>query len=182
MRLDETHVMMDLETLGTRAGCAILSVGLVSFTMGGRIGPGWHANISTESCVAAGLHIDPKTQAWWEAQSQEARDALLVDQVPLADAVNEAHYRFRQSGALCVWSQGAGFDAVIWEEACRQLGVTVPWRFYNVRDTRTIYALASVRGDDVLREGTHHNALDDARHQVRCVQLAANRLLRVNVS
>lgn len=178
--INQTHVMMDLETLGTRAGCAILSVGLVSFTMEGYVGPGWGANISRESCVSAGLHVAPETEAWWEKQSSEARAALSLDQQDLAAVAREAHRLFRSSGATCIWSNGAGFDVPIWEEACRLLGERVPWKFYDVRDTRTIWDLAGVRNRDLPFIGTAHCALDDAKHQARLVQLAAGRLLGVH--
>ena len=45
-----------------------------------------------------------------------------------------------------------------------------------VRDTRTAYDLARLDPKTIPREGTHHSALDDAHHQVRCVREAVRRI------
>lgn len=167
------HLMIDLETLGTRPGCAIRSIGAVGFDpRGTECGRGFYANITLESCLEAGLHVDPATEAWWAQQSQEARDRLEQDQRPLREVAEELEQRFRSSGLEQVWSHGAGFDVPIWEAALHALGMRAPWKFWDVRDTRTLFWMSGFDMRSIPRAGVHHDALADARHQARCVQEA----------
>lgn len=173
-----THVMLDLETWGTRPGCAIRSIGAVVFDP-------WHpqpdadffyANVWGESCIAAGLHIEAGTAEWWEDQSPEARAHLGANPLPLRRAMEQFQAFFMRNRGRYVWGHGASFDAPILGEAFRRLSMSEPWNFWNLRDTRTVYDMAELRLGDFPREGTHHNALDDARHQVRVLQAAYKKL------
>jgi len=70
-----------------------------------------------------------------------------------------------------VWGNGATFDISILEAAYRQRGIPIPWAFWNIRDVRTIAALAwpHVKKDHTEFVGVPHRALDDAKHQARYV-------------
>jgi len=94
------RVMIDIETLGTEPGCAILSIGAVHFTAAGR-GETLYRNIDRASCEDAGLEIDEETVKWWSEQDEAAqavlsgggglRDALIdVEHDALDDARNQA--------------------------------------------------------------------------------------------
>jgi hypothetical protein len=173
------HVMIDCETWGTRPGCALRSIGAVTFELDGTgTGADYYRNINLQSCLDAGLKIEAGTLLWWDDQADEARRALRVEPQPLnAVLVGFASWFVKQGGEQ-VWAQGANFDPVLWETAALAAGVTrLPWKFYNVRDTRTLYELAGFDPRSIKRAGTYHNALDDARHQVACCQ-AAYRMLR----
>ena len=170
-----THCMLDLETFGTAPGCALRSLGAVIFSFNGSVLGEYYANIDRQSCLDAGLIINPETEAWWAKQSAEARAALDENPRPLLEVANEFHKFFRQFGASCVWSQGANFDEPIWQAVCRQLGLIAPWKYWAVRDTRTAYDLFDFDPRIMLRTGNHHNALDDARHQAWCVIEASRR-------
>lgn len=168
------HVMLDLETFGTAPGSVIRSIGAVEFDLSGATGKTFHLNIDEKSCLDVGLVKDPSTVAWWSQQAKAAQDALLVDPKPLRNAAVQFGQWFTGTAkATCVWGHGASFDPVLWEAACRAAGVSVmPWRFFNVRDTRTVFDLFDFDLRDVPRTGTHHSALDDALYQVKCLGLA----------
>lgn len=174
MKNDKRHVMMDLETWGTRSGSALRSVGAVVFDPKetGVDAETFYANIDRQSCSDMGLTEDASTVAWWDRQSAEAEATLAVDQRPLREVVRDFNRWFRATGCAHVWSHGASFDVVLWEWACLACDEKEPWKFWDVRDTRTLYHLAGVDLKSVPRDGVHHNALDDAVHQARCVQLA----------
>lgn len=166
------HVMLDLETLGRRAGFVVLAVGAVQFSLDGAVGKTFYANIDPGSCVRAGLKIDPETQAWWKQQPAAAQEALIKDRRPLGDVVREFSNWFLDTGLLYPWGHGAAFDPPIWEAASLAVDRPAPWKFWNVRDTRTVFDLFSFDTRDIVRKGTYHNALDDAVHQVECVVAA----------
>jgi hypothetical protein len=168
------HVMLDLETFGTKPGSVLRSIGAVVFELDGTMGPEFYYNIDQQSCQAAGLTVDANTAEWWSRQSKEARDSLLVDPRELSWVAADFHGWFLANVGLSgkVWAQGANFDPALWEAAALAVRNPVPWKFWNVRDTRTVYDIADMNPAVVKRAGTYHNALDDAKHQVRCVAAA----------
>ena len=175
------HVMFDLETFGTKPGSVLRSIGAAVFDPEtGQTGATFYANIDRASCEAVGLKVDPNTEAWWAKQHAHAQAALLKDPQPLAKVASDFHAFFKASGGVEIWCQGANFDSVLWEAAINALWPSksfLPWKFWNVRDTRTVYQIAGFNPDSVSRAGVYHNALDDSLHQIRCVA-AAVQLLR----
>lgn len=155
------NVMIDLETFSTRSNAAIVSIGAVKFE-GDKILDKFYCTIDAATCKAAGLHIDKETLAWWAKQSKEARDALLVNPLPLDQALNKftAWYGTK---SLPTWGNGAGFDNVILENAYFAIGQKRPWLPWDDRCYRTMKNLVDIPIEK--REGTYHNALDDALTQ-----------------
>ena len=139
------HVMLDLETWGTAPGSALRSIGAATFSPYGHGGfreATFYAKIDKDSCRAVSLTIDQKTVEWWSRQTNEASAALVADQRPITDVVEEFDAWWRRHDATYVWSNGANFDEVLWRTACQAVGREVPWKYWNVRDTRTCWHLA----------------------------------------
>lgn len=177
------NVMIDLETWGTAPGSAIRSIGAVVFDPFTReLGDEFYANISRESCVAAGLVVNPETEAWWAGQSKQAQDSLMVDQATLEDTMRDFVFWWRSVRGVFPWSQGANFDQPILEAALRAVGRSAPWKFWDSRCTRTAYDMGRFNPRSIKRIGTHHNALDDAKHQARCVQESYHNLRTKDLS
>jgi hypothetical protein len=97
----------------------------------------------------------------------------------MSDVALEFHNWFRSIGAEYIWCHGANFDEPLWNAVCRRLPTFIPWKFWNVRCTRTCYYLAQFDPKTLPRSGTHHNALDDATYQALCVQKAMSILYGV---
>lgn len=171
------NVMLDLETLGTKPGCVILSVGAVMFDpRGNGWGDSFYANVDKQSCLDAGLKTEQSTIDWWAKQSQEAQDALLVDCQPLEKVANDFGAWFSKNSGKKIWSHGACFDIPLMVSALQAVSKEVPWKYSNVRDTRTLYELAMFDPKSIHPVGVAHNALDDCRFQVTCVQSAIRRI------
>lgn len=169
------HVMLDLETWGTAPGSALRSIGAVTFDPYGDecfAEQFYYANISLESCEQAGLKVDPQTVEWWSRQSREAEDELWKEPKALINVVAEFFAWWNWQNAVFVWSNGANFDEPLWRAASEAVGRTVPWKYWNVRDTRTIWHVARINPKMIPRAGIAHNALADARHQAACVTRA----------
>lgn len=172
--------MLDIETLGTRPGCAVLSIGAVTFDRKtGEIDRSYHRIIDPASCEESGLRIEAGTASWWMMQSDEARKAIFDASEFEVFSLKETAREFIEwcaeepaSMACQWWAQGATFDFPILTEAMRAVEWPVPWLYWNCRDTRTAYDLCGFDRKTVDREGTHHSALDDCRHQVRCLHAA----------
>jgi len=158
------HIMLDLETLGTRPGSIVLTIGAVKFDRGG-VRDKFYTAICEADSSANGLSSDPSTVEWWQKQSAEAREAAFAGTDSLRDAL-EAFSEFCNKDAplgVAIWGNGSDFDNVLLEAAYRAVGMEPPWRFTGNRCYRTVKNLfPDVWVDPV---GTAHNALDDATYQ-----------------
>ena len=54
--------------------------------------------------------------------------------------------------------------------------IETPWKFWNTRDTRTLFDLAEVYNTD-LPQGSKHHALHDCHRQLAGLFLAFKRLI-----
>lgn len=157
------RVMLDLETLGTDPGAAIVSIGAVRFDTSG-LGETFHRSISIESAIAAGLAVDGETLEWWLDQDPQAQQVLAGGQ-DLAGALVD--FRDFYGDAEEVWAFSPTFDCTILSAAYDAVDLERPWNYRAERDARTLAALPIAA--DVEHDGTVHDALDDARHQARMV-------------
>lgn len=170
------HVMLDIETFGVRPWSVVRSIGAVSFDFKtDSFGDEFYVNIDQASCEEAGLACEQKVVDWWKKQSQDAQDAFLVNPLSLTEALTkltEYYERFSNPYAVHSWSQGAAFDFPILTTAYQFCGLKEPWNFRLVRDTRTAYHMFGFDPDTVAREGIYHSAIDDCKHQIRCLRKA----------
>jgi hypothetical protein len=177
-------IMFDMETLGKRAGCPILTIGAVAFDpyapYDGVIQSisrenQFFARIDLSTCKEAGLVADPATEKWWQDQSPEAVAEAFGGTTPLRVALEGFRdWLFELCGknpdeeALCnVWSHGEDFDQPILNHAYEVLGMKKPWPYNGGRDTRTALEMGSVR-----YKGTAHMAVQDAIDQADAVRKA----------
>lgn len=178
-------VMVDLETLGTIPGFAILSIGAVAFDAEGLYGPdeepqGFYAVVHRPTCVEAFLTICPETEKWWARQGEKAQEVLEISldphgSLPLATALERFNIFLDKHGGrqYCrVWGNGSDFDNAGLACAYDAAKVRPGWSFWNNRCYRTFKNLAPQV--TLEREGVYHNAFDDAvtqaRHLVRILK------------
>jgi hypothetical protein len=166
------NIMIDLETLGSTPGCAILSIGLTEFDPETQeLGAQFYANIDLQSCLDVGLFIESETFYWWLAQSQESKMALTFNRSVLDLALANLNYYF--SPNTIVWSHGSSFDLAVLSAAYRAVGRKKPWAFRNERDTRTALDLAGMKMPKIP---TAHQALEDAKSQAHTIMAALQKL------
>lgn len=162
--------MIDLESAGTGPDAAILSIGAVFFDLSKcEIGPTFYKRVHLGTAVQRGGTMDPGTFLWWLGQSEQARNEVRFGGEPI-DEVLQAFQQFVLDNArpadVRPWGNAASFDVTIIGQSMERSGLAAPWRFFNERCFRTVKAMyPKVEMDE--REGTHHNALDDAIHQVK---------------
>lgn len=172
------HVMIDLETMGTKPTAAILTVGAVIFDpVKQLIGDRFYRRVQWDTNV--GRDFDPDTIKWWMAQDEEARREILDEGTEPLNFVLRQLERWICDLAYdpLVWSNGSNFDIAILDNAYgyHHSG----WGFRSIRDMRTVMDLAGLDSNCVPFAGTPHHALDDAIHQARCV-LEAYKVLGAN--
>jgi len=174
------EVMIDLETLGTRPGSVILSIGAVEFHTLHGLGREFYAVLNVADSVLAGLSTDPKTIQWWENQSPEARQVLVeAHNAALSFPVRAVCSQFAawlpgdSPSARRLWGNGANFDNVLLDALYDSVGQSRPVIYRNNLCFRTLKALVPL--PEVFDPpATPHHALEDAKAQAR----HAVRLLR----
>ena len=159
--------MIDIETLGTKPGCVILSIGAVEFG-DDQLGREFYIEIGLADCQQLGLTIDSETVRWWMGRETKPpvngvvplRSALTM----LADELSGWEDKF-------VWANSPSFDISILEAAYHVTCVDPPWSFRNCRDFRTAKHLLAPDFDPatVPSQGDDHNALADAKWQAKAL-------------
>ena len=174
--------MIDMETLDTSPFCVILTIGAVRFDPKGQ---GVVERLELRPTIEdqTDIHkriINDDTLRWWSEQSPEAIEEAMGDRdrVPFKECMDQL-YKFCWN-RRAVWSNGASFDVVVAETAFTQLGMRIPWPFYTVRDTRTLYEVGGVK----LKDGGHvtsHKAVEDAERQAIVVQQAYMKFIKAGL-
>jgi exodeoxyribonuclease VIII len=162
------HLMVDLETLAVSPNAVVLSLGAVHFNpYGNEHGDSIYFRIDLDDQDKLGREIDPNTITWWSKQDPAIMEEAFSpdNRVPLVDAIDQFH-RFAW-GCSAFWSHGSTFDLVILENIYRQLNKPLPWNYWQLRDTRTLFDLGH---DPEMPQGSKHDALQDAIRQAVGVQ------------
>lgn len=163
-------LMVDLETLATGPDACVVQIGACYFDRyTGEVGETFKANILPTS--PGNGRIDGNTVQWWMGQSEAARASIFAAPQQPCQQVMEQFQKFA-SRANAIWSH-ATFDFVIVQETLKRCGLrTFNYKF--ARDIRTLVDLGAYNKPfekSPAREGTHHDALDDAKFQVLyCVE------------
>ena len=156
------HLMIDLEGLATGPDTTILTIAAQAFDP---FGSGWYAQhyyarITLES--QEGRAIDDGTIAWWATQPDHAKEEAfgLENRIALDEALAELSPLIWHS--TMIWSQGPTYDMNILEHAYKSYGMALPWQYYKIRDTRTIYGLVP----SLQKYPASHHALEDCKRQI----------------
>jgi len=164
-------IMIDIEGLATGPDATILTIAAQTFDP---LGSGYYprqyyARITLES--QPDRKIEQGTIDWWATQKEAQAEAFAEDgRIPLDQALKELHKLTWQCNR--VWMNGPTYDANILEHAYKSYGMGLPWQYYKIRDTRTIYSL----WPDLPKPSTSHHALQDCRRQIDLLQATLEHL------
>jgi len=168
------NIMIDLETLGTAPNAPVVAIGAVFFNPEtGELGDTFDAPIDVEDAMRYG-RVSGSTLKWWLGQGDAARQKVVRGRHDARTVFEKFHaFCLKHGSDFCPWGNGASFGITILEYAFgRILEKPAPWKFWNVRDCRTLKALAEgiveYKGE---LQGTAHTALDDAVHQAKWVSV-----------
>lgn len=162
-------IMIDIETLATGPGAIVLTIGAIRFDPfaddrssvdlpNKQINMDvFYRRIDPESFTWPEAFIHDGTLEWWSKQSPEVREEAFTDEgrISMEQAMLEL---YRWTGAIDrAWANGPAFDMVILESHAKALQRGVPWKYHQVRDTRTIYGLVEHERPNTA---LHHAAWD----------------------
>lgn len=159
-----SHIMVDLETLGVAPDGVILTVAAQSFDpFSDQVyDRSYYARIDLDS--QPNRTITDSTVEWWAQFPEAAEEAFHEDnRLPIKQVLEELNSLLWKHEF--VWSKGA-FDFTILEHAFKEQGMPVPWKFWRVRDVRTVMSL----WPDCPKPAVAHHALDDCKNQIKQLQ------------
>ena len=162
-------VMIDIETLGTKSNCPVISIGAVAFDLT-TIHGSFYTALDVEEQIDSGKRIaDASTIKWWMGQSGAAKTVFKENPEDTKFGLQQLALFLSSFDDFYVWGNGATFDITILESIFDSYGVEIPWKYNRIMDQRTIKRFL---GKDVKlkREGVYHNAVDDATTQAKFIQ------------
>jgi len=187
-------LMLDLETLDTKPGATVLSIGAVLFDRDTAWSCGngmFYMEVNIASQLPFHTTVSADTMDFWAREDPEWIEEVMSDKYqeantkPIGEVLEaldkwmQYHYESEGFELNTVWCQGQDFDFPILAELYRRVregktNNTPPWPFWSQRDTRTAYDVAGYDPSTMKRTGKHHNALADCHHQIKCLWMALN--------
>jgi hypothetical protein len=161
-------LMVDLETMAVSPNAVVLTLGAVKFNpYGNGYEDKLYLRLNLDDQDKMGREIDPNTLDWWSKQDPVVMEEAFSEgnRVSVVDAMDQFH-KFAW-GCDAFWSHGATFDLIILQDIYRALNKPLPWNFWSLRDTRTLFDLGF---DPDMPKGGKHDALQDAIRQAIGVQ------------
>jgi hypothetical protein len=165
-------LMIDLEGLGTGPDTTILTIAAQAFDPFGTgyYNQQYYARITLESQPNRSIQQD--TIGWWATQPAAARDEAFMEEgrIDLDQALDSLGKLIWHANRI--WAQGPTYDMNILEDAYKSYNKPLPWQFYKVRDSRTVFSLYP----GLPKPPTTHHALEDCRRQIDMLQLTLRHL------
>ena len=165
-----TDIIIDIETLSTKTNALILTIGAIKFNRKDCIKDikemeTFYLRVDIDSCKKLKMDIDNDTIKWWENQDTNISYEALYndkDRINIKDALNKLSLFIKNS--KYIWANSPNFDCTILENAFNVCELDIPWKFWNLRDCRTVYDLAKFSLNS-LSSSKDHNALNDCHKQ-----------------
>jgi hypothetical protein len=167
------HAMIDLETLDTGPSATVLTLGAVKFDPYTAKEPyaELYIKLDIDEQGELGRTISNSTLEWWANQDEKIQEeAFSTDgRVSIEETLNQLNKWI--VGVDQIWAQGYGFDITMLEDIYRNAGRPIPWNFWQVRDSRTLFGVLKEDPRKKMQQNLH-NALEDSRWQAKGVQIA----------
>lgn len=174
--MTQTHLMLDIETLGVRPSARVIEIGWATFDPFGN-GVLKSGSVAVDVGSQAYGTIDAGTVDFWLKQPDGSRLALAkAKKVSIREAIELLDKELSPWGQFTgVWSHGPAFDVTILQGHYDRLGRGMPWSYKAVRDTRTLaeackLVLGHVPEYPRIAEGADHTGEADSVNQAVWVQ------------
>jgi hypothetical protein len=196
----------DIETLGTKAGCVIVSAAFLVFdfnetkTFDEYVNDALYIKFSVKQQKDAGRKIDPDTLNWWKKQDDVVRRELMpsAKDVSLEEGSKQIIEYLAERGInkgsekrTYRFCRGQDFDIPIMDDAMATVGMKLPGAFWNSRDIRSFIsgALMDLTATTLYKDDREYKTIPgfrmhDARHDIakaviemqNCVKLAMGQM------
>jgi hypothetical protein len=187
--LDNTHVMLDFETIGNTTRSGIIAIGAVKFDpendkdtleliQAPLMERTFYRVVDGQSSLDVGMEQTASTMEWWAKQSEEARAIFKSDQkIHVKKALEEFSAWLGGSGYK-LWGNGANFDNPILSYGYEACGLPCPIAYWDNLCYRTVKTMFEMKFGRFKPQhiGVAHNALADAVTQTVALQYMWSKL------
>lgn len=171
------HAMIDLETLDTRPSSTVLTLGAVKFNPLNFDEPHseLYIKLDLDEQDQMGRSASDDTIKWWGQQDPKIQEEAFSEdgRTSIASTISQLNKYLVNTDVI--WAHSYGFDMTILEDLYRQSKMPIPWNFWQIRDSRTLFALLPEDPRKSMQTDLH-NALADAYYQAKAVQIAYEKL------
>ena len=202
------NIAVDIETLSKRSTAAIIGIAAKAFSLGENKAKEvsvFKYAVDATSCAMLGMDFDNETVEWWSKKPADVKEQFKYG-YSIGTALHELTAfindikKLNDADEVIVWCQGTDFDIPILRNAFvlannDRAEKTIPWKFTNVRDSRT-FIHEGVRLIDPTAEDPYsiipenknwveHDAMSDCDqliHNVTWVNDKISELLTANKS
>jgi len=159
--LPVVEAMIDIETFDVTHDAVVFQAAVVFFTKDFEIVYQELWNLNFDEQYAAGRDVSASTIAFHLGIPANAEKALRdPEAVTMKQFTAQLIHNFDTFNPRQVWSKGS-FDFNILENLIAYVACKPPWKFYQLRELRTLMIECGVKKGDVK-----HNALEDCLDQV----------------
>lgn len=196
----------DIETLGKKPGCVIVSAAFLVFdfneqkTFQQYVDDALYIKFSVKDQKDSGRHIDPETLDWWKKQDDVVRRELMPSSKDVSiaqgskmivDYLSERGIHGTNDKRVWRFCRGQDFDIPIMSEAMESVGMKLPGAYWNSRDIRSFIsgALLDLTATTLYKDDREYKTIPgfrihDARHDIakaviemqNCVKLAMGKM------
>ena len=134
----------------------------------------FYVRVTQDSCKKLNMEVNKDTLEWWNLQSEESKYEAFInkDRIQIKDALINLSKFLKNS--KYIWAHSPNFDCIILENAYKLCNLEIPWKFYNLRDTRTLYDLGKVALKN--NDNNKHHSLYDCYNQIATLKKAFKNL------
>lgn len=166
-------LMIDLETLGTKPECPVISIGAVFFSVENKAVLNTPENmfyrcLEIQNQLNSGRVLDADTIKWWMGQADAAKHVFKETAKDPKEVLISFVQFVKKHEKAQVWGNGSTFDISILESLFRTYNIECPWSYNSIMDLRTFKRFVA-GNKKVQKLGVDHNALDDAISQAKYV-------------
>lgn len=167
--------MLDIETLATTPDAVVLSFAAVKFNefvADNSFYDELNIALDVDDQIALGRRVDQEAVDWWAKQPVEVQQFAFSDKrTSIADFIIKLNKFI--VGTDRIWAQGPVFDIAILENLYRQIGMPIPWLYYNIRDSRTM--IKALGSEIYIKRENAHDALADCKYQANYIRKIAEK-------
>lgn len=182
---NNTDLMIDIESFGTKKDKIILSLAAVFFNINtGKIGRHFQRKINMNQSLHEGFTIDGKTLSWWLDQDPKLLKKIINPEY--SDYPNDAMHDFiefcDEYGSMegyNVWARPPLYDLRALYDAFDKYNLTEPWHFQNIRCVRTYASIFPGIEKEFPAQGDEHDPSVDCERQIKYVSEIHKRIKKM---
>jgi hypothetical protein len=167
------EAMIDIETFDTATSAVVFQVGLITFdSTTGAVDQRFSWNLDVQAQLDEGRTVSASTLMFW----LDPNISVVAGSSLASESTNLYELSLALVAALTdvktIWAKGS-FDFNLLEDLLSADYTSVPWKYYQLRELRTLLKECGVPKQTVVS----HDALDDCEQQIKLLMECRKRIV-----